>query len=243
VTVQPMNVALVKSQSGSAQDGLFAAARDRLPGAGPVREARERAFDAFTRQGLPHRRIEQWKYTDLRARLREIAPLTPPPGDASLAVAGTAAKALAIAGASTFVLVDGAFAPALSSNAVATSGLRVRTLRQALENSADPARADMLGTGTGEAMESLNAALATDGLVLEIADGVVLASPVHIVHVATRNDTSAFTRSVVTIGRDARATLVEQFVAAPGASAYQSHDAVVARLAEGAQLEHVRLME
>jgi len=238
-----MNVALVKPQSGSGQDSLFAAAHDRLPGDGPVTQARLRAFDTFTRLGLPHRRIEQWKYTDLRARLREIAPLAPPPADAEIAAAAVAARAHAVGDALTLVLVDGAFAPSLSSDVSAAPGLRVRSLRDVLENSADAARVDLLGTGTGEAMESLNAALATDGLVIEVADGAVLVSPIHLVHVAVRASTSAVTRSVLTLGRGARATLVEQFVAAPGASAYQSHDAVVVQLAEGAELQHVRLME
>ena len=32
-----------------------------------MRDIRAGAFDAFMAQGLPHRRIEEWKYTDLRA--------------------------------------------------------------------------------------------------------------------------------------------------------------------------------
>lgn len=238
-----MNVALVKSQSASAQDDLLAAARERLPGDGQVMQARQHAFDAFARQGLPHRRLEQWKYTDLRAKLGEIAPLAPPPAAAGLAAAAGTLRAVAIDRALTLVLVDGSFAPSLSSIAEAAYGLRLRTLREALEDASDPARADLLGAGTGEAMESLNAALATDGLVLEVADDTVLASPIHVVHVATRSRASAVTRSVLALGRGARATLVEQFVAAPGAQAYQSHDAVVIKLADAAQLQHVRLME
>ena len=74
-----MNVALVKPTTEHALGELFAAARSRLPGSGPVAELRQKAFDDFARLGLPHRRIEEWKYTDLRALLREIAPLAPAP--------------------------------------------------------------------------------------------------------------------------------------------------------------------
>ena len=38
-----------------------------------------RAFARFERTGLPHRRVEQWKYTDLRALMRDAKPLAPPP--------------------------------------------------------------------------------------------------------------------------------------------------------------------
>ena len=36
---------------------------------------REAAFKVFEQQGLPHRRIEEWKYTDLRAVMRDAKPL------------------------------------------------------------------------------------------------------------------------------------------------------------------------
>ena len=61
-----MNVALAKTETGRALSDAFAVARDRLPGAGKIAEARQQAFEAYERVGLPHRRIEDWKYTDLR---------------------------------------------------------------------------------------------------------------------------------------------------------------------------------
>ncbi len=243
MTVPPMTVALLKPEAGSPHDRLFASARGRLPGTGTVAQARERAFDDFVRQGLPHRRLEQWKYTDLRAKLREIAPLAGSPGDASLASAAAALKGFTVDGALTLALVDGVFVARLSSMAAVPPGVRVRSLREVLDDATDPARADLLSAGTGEAMAALNAAMATDGVVIDVADGVELGRSLHIVHVATRTGEAAFTRSVLALGRGARATLVERFVAAPGASAYQTHDAFTVRLADGAELQQVRLME
>src|SRR3974377_1539775 len=79
-----MNVALVKTETGRAADRLFAAARDRLPGSGKVADVRRRAFEAYEASGLPHRRIEEWKYTDLRALVREVLPLADAPDAAAL---------------------------------------------------------------------------------------------------------------------------------------------------------------
>ena len=36
---------------------------------------RRQAIETYGRLGLPHRRIEAWKYTDLRARLTDVNPL------------------------------------------------------------------------------------------------------------------------------------------------------------------------
>jgi Fe-S cluster assembly protein SufD len=91
-------------------------------------------------------------------------------------------------------------------------------------------------------MISLNAAMATDGALITVAEGVTLAHPLHVVHVATRSSAAIYTRSFLTIGKGARATLVESFVAADGAQSYQANDTVTVRLGEDAELQHVRLM-
>ena len=60
---------------------LYAAVSGKLPGArsAAVRAWRDRAVDAFTMLGVPHRRVEEWKYTDLRTlmRIRSMARSTP----------------------------------------------------------------------------------------------------------------------------------------------------------------------
>jgi Fe-S cluster assembly protein SufD len=239
-----MNVALAKLNTEGPVGELFASARGRLPGSGVVAEARQAAFDEFTRLGLPHRRIEDWKYTDLRALLRKIAPLAPSPDKAALALASKAVKSQAIKGTQKLVLVDGVFAPQLSDIAALEAGLRLHTFRETLENDSNPVRADLLLTKLASgAMISLNAAMATDGVVISVADQAVLKKPIHILHVATNSGTSAFTRSLLQLGNGARATLVESFIAAEGAASYQAHDSIVLSIGNDAELEHVRLVE
>ena len=109
-----MNVALMKNETGSALSDSFAIARDRLPGAGKVAAAREAAFAAYAQAGLPHRRIEDWKYSDLRALMREVLPLAAVPDAAEFSRAAAAVKLHAIDGVRRLVLVDGVFAPKLS---------------------------------------------------------------------------------------------------------------------------------
>ena len=236
-----MNVVLARTETATAMDSLFTAARDRLPGTGKVGEIRRQAFEAFERAGLPHRRIEEWKYTDLRALMREVRPLAEKPDAAALKRAKAALKLVAVAGATKLVLVDGIFAPELSDKA--PTGVGVKTLREVLENEANPAAGDLLQTASTDAMISLNAAMATDGFVVSVADGVQLSAPIQIIHVATAGAASAFTRSHLLIGKGARATIVENFVAAGEASAYQVNDAVILWIGDNADVAHIRLMD
>ena len=239
-----MNVALVKPNTERALDELFAVARDRLPGSGVVAEARQSFFDDFASRGLPHRRLEEWKYTDLRALLREVAPLAAAPDQAAFARAAQSVKSFGVDGTQKFVLVDGVFAPQLSDLSGLDASIRVRALREVLEDSDNKARADLLSTSVAsDAMISINAAMATDGVVIDIAEGAKPAEPIHIVHVATSSGTSAFTRSLVKIGKGAKVTLVESFAAAGDAKAYQVHDSIVVWSGDDSEIQHVRLME
>jgi Fe-S cluster assembly protein SufD len=239
-----MNVALAKTGTERAPSDIFAIARDRLPGAGKIAEARRRAFEAYESGGLPHRRIEEWKYTDLRVLMREVLPLAPEPDAAALKRAASALKLHAIPGVRRLVLVDGVFAPRLSDTAQLEKGLAVRTLREVLEAGDSGLQAQLLAPENSDATVALNSAMMTDGVVIEVADGAALTQPLHFVHIATgANPAAMFTRSMLRIGPAASATVVESYIAADGAKAYQVHDFLVVSIGDGARLDHVRLIE
>lgn len=243
-----MNVAVAKSETGLP----FASLRERLPGAGRVPDARQRAFDSFARRGLPHRRVEEWKYTDLRVLMREVLPPAGRPDRAALDAAAKALKAHAIGGVRKLVLVDGFFVPELSDLENLEPGLQIKTLRELLDrgiwasgdrlispDASDPRAVQ----DRSDPMIALNAAMMTDGVMIEVADGVALAQPLHVVHIASAAQAAMFTRSQLRVGKAATATLVESFIAAKGAGTYQVHDALMMLVGAGGRLDHVRLAE
>lgn len=232
-----MNVAVAKTGSGRAVSDLFASAEGRLPGSPSVIAARREAIETYERLGLPHRRIEEWKYTDLRALVGEVLPLAAAPDAAALKRAAEAVKPHAIAGARKLVLVDGVFAADLSDVRALAAEAGFKTLRETLEKDAG-----LLTTASTDAVIALNAAMATDGVVLSIPDGAQLSAPIQIIHLTTVTSASAFTRSQVAIGKGARVTIVESFVAA-GAGAYQVNDAVLITAGDDAEVAHIRLMD
>src|SRR5262250_3186725 len=108
------------AESGFAE--AFAALRGGLAD-GAITARREAAFRHFEAQGLPHRRVEEWKYTDLRALMRDAKPLADPPDVAARERARRAGAALASIEARRIVLVDGAFVPELSDLSDLEAGL------------------------------------------------------------------------------------------------------------------------
>src|SRR3954468_16384574 len=120
---------LMKNAAEQQLAAEWQAAKARLPGAGPQRAA---AFERFATAGLPHRRVEEWKYTDLRALMRDAKPLAEAPDAAAKALAKAAGEALVAIEARRIIFVDGTLVPELSELADLETGLTITSLAQAL---------------------------------------------------------------------------------------------------------------
>jgi Fe-S cluster assembly protein SufD len=225
----------------TAAETAFSDALAKMPGTAGVRALREKALRDFTERGLPHRRVEEWKYTDLRVLLREMAPLAGTPDKAAIAEAKKN-MVLPNIGAREVVFVNGSFAPELSDLKSLERGLSILSLGDALAR--DPMLPQLLAglnPGKYDAVYALNTAALNEGVVIDVAAGAQIAKPIHVRHVVTGvSPVSAFGRVVIKIGKKAQATLVQSY-AGPDAVAYQSNVVTQASVADDAELDVVRL--
>lgn len=217
---------------------LFAAARESLPGGHKVGAVRRDAFDRFAAQGLPHSRIENWKYTDLRRLLRDAKPLVSRSDAPAGSVAREAGAVFAGLDLRRLLIVDGAFAPELSDLAGLEPGVVVRATVEALASDEMVLPLDMAGS---DPVAALNTALAADGVVITVAPGVVVERPIHLVFVTTGGAPAAmFTRSRLDLGSDAALTLVETHEG-PDQSDYQVNVALQVDVGDRARLDHIKI--
>jgi Fe-S cluster assembly protein SufD len=198
----------VKTTAEQALAETFASARATLPGKGAVVMLREDAFKRFDTQGLPHRRVEEWKYTDLRALMRDVKPLAGVPDAAAKAKAGKAGALLAGVDCRRIVFVDGVFAPDLSDLAP-EKGLTIGSMADALAKG-DVLVAKNVGKvfETKDAAVALNTALMGDGAVIHVAAGAQIERPILLVFAGTQ-PASIFLRSLAVIEKGAKVTLIE----------------------------------
>jgi Fe-S cluster assembly protein SufD len=229
-----------KTRAETALAENFAKARRALPGAAAVAALREDAFKRFESDGLPHRRVEEWKYTDLRALMRDAKPLAGLPDAAAKARAKDAGATLASIEARRIVFVDGAFAPELSDLADLEAGLSIRSMAQALATG-DPQLVAHIGkvVPTTDIAVALNTAFMGDGAMIHVAAGVALARPIHLVFVNVgREPAAVFLRSLAVIGKGARAMLVESH---EGSSEYQVNTALELEVGDEAHVDHIKI--
>jgi len=230
---------LMKNAAEQQLAAEWQAAKGKLPGAAPMRAA---AFERFSAVGLPHRRIEEWKYTDLRALMRDAKPLAIPPDAAAKARAKDAGALLADIDSRRLVFVDGAFAPELSDLAKLETGLTIRPMAQALAQN-DALAGRHLGKvfATDDVAVALNTAFMGDGIVIHVAAGAAIERPIHLVFAATGDTPGAlFTRSLVVVEKGARVMLVESHEGAAGRD-YQVNTALELAVADNAHVDHIKI--
>lgn len=237
------DVTPIRTAAETALAQVFSRARDRLPGDDAIAAQREAAFGVFAKEGLPHRRVEEWKYTDLRMLMREAKPLASPPDAAAKARAKEAGALLGDVEARRLVFVDGAFVPELSDTAAMEHGLAIASLADAL-GQGDAALTAHLGklAPSSDVAVALNTALMGDGAVIRIAADATIERPLHLLFVASAKPAASFVRSLVVVEHGARVMLIESHEG-PSGSDYQVNAAVEMFVGDRAHVDHVKIID
>jgi Fe-S cluster assembly protein SufD len=221
---------------------LYADVAERLPGANApeVRAWRETGLDQFALIGLPHRRVEEWKYTDLRVLMPEVYPLAGAERGKARQVDLKKALGEKLAGLDAYraVFVDGEFNPQLST-AQNAPGVTLKPLRARLEEGSVPDSVASLAILDRDPVAALSTAFATDGALVTVEPGVKLEKPLHLIFVRAGNSPSLSAAiNAISVGGGAEFSLVETY-----AEATPNQTFALTRLAigAGAKVQHTRI--
>ena len=224
------DVRAMKTPAEQALSSAFAATRCKLPGKGAVVALRDDAFRRFDASGLPHRRIEEWKYTDLRALMREAKPLAEPVGSKGVVPTLSGVEASRIA------IVNGRYEPGWSN--IDDPGIVLSELFAFAGEETDY----RLGNAPGkdDIAVSLNTAFMTGGVALRIKKGARVSKPIQLAHIFSGAAAATYPRCIVVVEKGAQLTLIESFDGPSGAD-YQVNSVLELVIGEGAQVDHVKV--
>ncbi|MDE2577844.1 MAG: Fe-S cluster assembly protein SufD [Hyphomicrobiales bacterium] len=224
-------------QRTSAEAALAADYAARRPVLFGATKMRDDAMARFLEAGLPNRRVEEWHYTDLRARMNEAAPLR----SADAAAIGAARErltSLELGEAIVVVMLDGEFNLGLSSIGARPQGVEIGSLATAL---LDPANADLIappGLGEADSIVSLNAAFVQGGAFIRIPANMRVERPIALVNLLSGGPRhAAYTRSFIELGVGASATVWE--ISENSGGETQANDALVIKLGDLAECDHI----
>ena len=241
-----MQAVLEKSEAEQALARHFAALQAARRDGDWAAQLRREAFAAFEAKGLPHRRVEEWKYTDLRNRLETVfAPAGEVRADVTCEQLRTAlGPELAGLDVTRLVFVDGHFMAQLSDANELEGEVEVISLAHMLAappgwfkqelGAVNPRDRDML--------LPLNTAFMSDGAVIRVPDNVEVEKPVHLVFLNSHEaPASLATRNLVLVGRGARLTVLETYCDLTGARTQGNH-ATEFKVGPKAKVNHLKFL-
>ncbi len=185
---------------------------------------RKAAFARFADAGLPHRRVEAYHYTDLRALLKSA----PPPAKAGCKLTG--ASPFANIDAHVITLVDGHY---VASSDAAPAGVTIESVSTLADDGEDKK-----GVLSPDPVIALNAAFSENALDIAIAANTELAKPLFIRSVTTGAHAS-YPRVRITVGDHSKAFIVESHEGGVAGSLVNS--VVEMRLGHHVAIDHLRI--
>jgi Fe-S cluster assembly protein SufD len=183
-----------------------------------LRKLREEAFALFCETGFPTTHNEDWRFTNVSAIARTQFSLIP---IAPATISESDLKPWTLeAAAARLVFVDAHFARNLSSLGSLRAGVTVSSLKEEIAKGSAGLE-DNLGRYLQIRRDpfcALNTAFAEDGGFVQIAAGVLLEHPIHLLFISTERDvpTMLHPRNLLLIGREAQAQIIEEYVSLGG---------------------------
>lgn len=198
--------------------------------------SRRNVLDDALRDGLPDPRSEAWKYTSLRAlERRSFAAVDSVPEIGTESLAGIPTPRI--------VFVNGRYSPVLSATDDLPRGVSLQLLSEVLVHGDDAARfLARRFERHDEIFARLNAALASEGVLLRAETDAAGENPLHLVFIGAEDGTDRawHLRNLFELREGARLSLVEHHLAA-GQHAHFANTLTHVHLARGASLAHARI--
>jgi Fe-S cluster assembly protein SufD len=212
-------------------------ARQQSWGGAIVERLREQGFAALKTAGLPNRRVEEWKYTDLKALMPQLAERFEALSPDLVERAQTLRPRLPIAGASRLLFVNGR-----SVANAETAGFAYGSVAHGDDPRPQTAAAIARERDyAGNAAVALNSAFMDDWIFLRVPAGTKLDKPIHLeFREIGEQPFATYPRVLIVVEEGASASVVETHDG-PDGVAYQTNGLIEFEIGNGARVEHVAM--
>ncbi|MDP6875217.1 MAG: Fe-S cluster assembly protein SufD [Alphaproteobacteria bacterium] len=204
-----------------------------LPKAGPawLADLRQAAAARFSAAGLPDRKVEEWRYTNLKPVQEQLFALdTAPVGDTPPTLLQDSHRLVFTNGVlqgSADDLPDGVRLAGMAETMAENPGLLAGHMGK-------------LAQGQELPLPALNQALSRDGYVLAIDPGISVSRPIEILFLSDGG--ASYPRNLILAGAGAQATVVEHYLGL-GGGGYFINAVTEVQAAAGAKLQRYKIQQ
>ncbi len=225
----------------------YASVKQRLPGQGVLwlQRAREAALENFVEIGFPSPRNEDWKYTNVRPISKHVFQVA---GETCIGLVeeDLGAALLSELQARRLVFVNGRYTPQLSKPGTQINGVSIGNMARLMTEkpaSLEPYLGRYADPGAS-GFAALNTAFMGDGAFIELAEGVALDAPIHLIYVSTAlgEPTGFHLRNLIVARDNALGTVIESYISL-GEPTYLNNIVTEIVLQPNANIDHYKLQQ
>ena len=177
-----------------------------------IEHLRQEAIEVFKEKGFPHRRDEEWKYTNIAPLLKVDYKLFPD-GDTALEYKDIKKYLINDIDTYTIIFVNGKYSSFLSNTTHDEADICV--LSSAMHKSVhQPVIENYYGkiSPKDDSLVALNTAFAKDGAFIYVPNNVILSKPIQIVHFSTgvSQEVMYQPRNLIVVGDNSQVQIIER---------------------------------
>ena len=205
---------------------------------GWLKRIRQTGFEAFESQGIPGRKHEEYKYTNLQA----LATLPFVLAREARSVQSSVLDPWVPPEAVCFVFVDGFFCPSLSRFDEIAESIEFRALSDGLIDPEAPEDVIQPAQVSGDVFDLLNTALFQDGVLLKIKDHAEIEPQIHIVSLFSgQPDVLISPRHRIVIGQGTEVSLVQTSASLDAQATAWTNAHTQIHVAENSQVSYTQI--
>ena len=207
---------------------------------------RKQAIRSIDRNGFPHRRHEEWKYTDISSIADTF--FQPVQGTApTLLWKELNALGLDFTDSYPMIFLDGRYTPLFSDSLKPPDGISIESLQHVLTVNPESVKKHLTRfseTGSN-VFTDLNTAFMNDGSFIYLSKNAKMTQPIQLVFVSTSQKEPVVSqpRNLVILAEGAKASVVQRFISLNQNSDYLTNVVTEIFLDQHAQLEHLVIQE
>ena len=210
------NVPIKFTQAESNLIDRFEEAKNGLAGSVAVGALRSAAMELVKDNGLPHRRVEEYKYSDLRAFMKSAAPLVAEADEEVVVAALASAQTFGELDRHRIVIANGRLVAGTSDlAALSAEGVSVSDLNELLSGENGTSLLASPATAGNDGVVALNTSFLQGGVVITAEEGADVAKPIELLHLSTREG-AVVTRCSIAVGTGAKLRILESFAGETG---------------------------
>lgn len=202
---------------------------------------REQAMEAFSRQGIPNRKSEEYKYVNMELMLK---------GDFAVSTQKNVIQDYKdrsfLKNAIVIVVENGIFAERFSKITTLPKGLIISGLADASKKHTliFDKHFSKYADVNADPFIALNTALSQDGVFVHVERNTVIETPIHIIHISSAAENSIINpRNLIVIEEDAQAKIVETFITINSKAKTFNNSLTEIVIEENAIVEHSKIQE